>query len=263
MAAPPEIVADPLDMGLRWQHWRALRGQDPDRAELIRLQLLLRWDAIRGDLTHHARRTGGVNRLLGAHRSRWLADLLPKVRNAGHRGGFVEFLSTTAAGWLAHPGLREQVPLVELRLTDLDEGAILEHPSLQGLYGLNLAHADLTDGLVERLARSPVLQELRWLRLDGNGLGRPALDAVSAHLPQLQYLAFGGNAVSPHPVVATEGDLVHWIAPGEELARVRERFGDRPWMARHPEVPPTPPLHGDLRGARPPPGADRAQAQVY
>lgn len=229
-------------MSLREAYARSIAGSDAPRARFIELQLEIRSLRRAGQVAPRAL-SGEENRLLMAHRLDWIAAMAPMVDMCGLRGGFIEYVSLYPQQWLDHASeIFALEPIIEVRIRGFADqrDAILARPELARLHALNLAAVGLTDDDGIAVATCPRLAGLKWLQLDTNQLGMPALEAIAEHLTELRYLGFRGNRVDPHPTVASEGHIVHYIEPSPVTVELRERFGPRPWMASAYEVPPDP-----------------------
>ena len=170
---------------------------DPERAELVRVQLALA--RLPDD---HPRRPDLAEReaeLLAAHRGRWTDHL----RDLGacwvdFRRGVLDSVSVDAAAFLDHGAeLLRRVPVRRLRLLDAARAMpkLAGCPLLAAVRELDLCANDLGNGGVTLLARSPVLKHLDALHLGFNGLDDAGVAALarSAGFPALTALALNDN----------------------------------------------------------------------
>ena len=170
---------------------------DPERAELVRVQL-----ALARMPEEHPRRPELANReaeLLVANLPRWtehLGDLLagpPQFRR-----GIIDSVSVDSAVFLARgEELFARVPVRKLRLID-DAGLLprlIHSPLLAGVRELDLCDNDLGNGGVDLLTRSPFFKHLEALDLGFNGMddeGVTTLARASSY-PALTALALNDN----------------------------------------------------------------------
>jgi hypothetical protein len=231
LAALLQAVVDaPTEDAPRAAYARAVAAIDPERAELIDIQLEL----ARADRAHTGPPPGMSNRqvvLLRAHGARWAADVRPLVDEWRFLRGFVEDVKLDAARFLTvAPELYRRAPVLHLDLTGVKPVAaeLFRSPRLARIQSLGLLHNGLGDAEVAALAASSHLANLRWLDLSNNQIGAAGLEALAAsrNLPRLGYLGFATNAVpDPTPQHADEYDATS--PAGEELQR---KYGPRAWL---------------------------------
>ena len=235
------VLATPLLNRPRLAVAEQVEAADPERAELIRLQV---------DITSYGPPTQGELRalyerrfreleLLEANGRRWAGPLADHVRGFTFGRGFVEEVDLDAAALLTHAeGALSKEPILALRVRDLravDLGELLACPLLERLLALDLRETGLTDDDARRIAAAPSLAGLVWLAVDDN----PALSAqgaralaASPHLLGLRWLGLtgtGGDA-TPRPDTPILRGIIHgwWSPPVQDL--VAREIGPRPWM---------------------------------
>ena len=185
------------------------------RAEFVRVQCELAAATFDGDA---ARRLGLEIReklLLNEHVKAWLAPLRAKgeaLQNPGTHGlfrrGFVEtvWMPATIFTWKAAK-LFARAPVTELRVTrttlaELDD--LLREPTTARLTALDLCDRRLGDAAVRAIVGSPLLANVRTLRLRACGLTAdavgPLLDAPAGWRPDR--LELGLNAIPPAGLAA-------------------------------------------------------------
>ncbi len=228
------VVDAPTEDAPRAAYARAVAATDPERAELIDIQLEL----ARARRAHNQDRQPGLIReeiLLRTHGARWAADVRPLVDSWQFLRGFTDVVTLDAARFLTTaPELYRRAPVLHLNLTGVQPVAaeLFQSPHLERIQSLNLRRNGLGDAEVAALAASPHLANLRWLELGINKIGAAGLEALAAsrHLPRLGYVGFATNAVpDPTPRHADEYDATSPVA--EELQR---KYGPRPWLDARP-----------------------------
>jgi hypothetical protein len=235
LAALMQAVVDaPTEDAPRAAYARAVAATDPERAELIDIQLEL----ARARRAHSLDRQPGLIReeiLIRTHGARWAADVRPLVDKWLFQRGFVEDATLDAAHFLAiAPELYRRAPVLHLDLTGVKPvvADLFRSPHLARIQSLGLLRNSLGDAEVTALAASPHLGNLRWLDLSLNKVGAGGLEALAAsrNLPRLGYLGFSTNAIpDPTPRHADEYDETSRV--GKELQR---KYGPRPWLDARP-----------------------------
>jgi uncharacterized protein (TIGR02996 family) len=237
------VTQSPRDDAPRLAYADAVAARDPERAELIKIQLerarrrAERWQPERdmaeggGDMIH--REQGMVNRR-GAE---WAADVSPLVSSWHFGRGFVETVGLDAARFLGTaPGLYQRAPVLDLNLRGVRPVAreLFASPHLSRIRSMWLVRQELGDAEAIALAGSPYLGALEWLDLGANRIGAAGLDALAAsgRLPRLGYLGFMGNTVAdPTPRHADEYD-----ADTPAAVELQRRYGPREWLSAHPRA---------------------------
>jgi uncharacterized protein (TIGR02996 family) len=237
------VTQSPRDDAPRLAYADAVAARDPERAELIKIQLerarrrAERWQPERdmaeggGDMIH--REQGMVSRR-GAE---WAADVSPLVSSWHFGRGFVETVGLDAARFLGTaPELYQRAPVLDLNLRGVRPVAreLFASPHLSRIRSMWLVRQELGDAEAIALAGSPYLGALEWLDLGANRIGAAGLDALAAsgRLPRLGYLGFMGNAVAdPTPRHADEYD-----ADTPEAVELQRRYGPREWLSAHPRA---------------------------
>lgn len=235
LAALMQAVVDaPTEDAPRAAYARAIAATDPERAELIDIQLEL----ARADRAHIDTPSELSNRkviLLRKHGARWAADVQPLVDGWVFLRGFVEEAKLDAARFLSvAPELYRRAPVLHLDLTGVKPVAaeLFQSPYLARIQSLDLLRNGLGDAEVAALAASPHLANLRWLDLSINKIGAAGLEALAASrsLPRLGYVGLATNAIpDPTPQHADEWDATSPV--GKELQR---KYGPRAWLDARP-----------------------------
>jgi hypothetical protein len=238
-----DILGNPDSDELRAAYGAAIATADPQRAELIRVQL---------DLTRLMRARAptldfvdGFNRerqLLELHKAAWSrpAAEIPGVQWVGLLRGFPEHVRMTARDFLANgEQLYAAAPIRHLDLVDVKPHAreLFRSPLLARIRALGLCRMQLGDDEAQLLAASPYVSGLRWLDLDANRIGQAGLEALAAspNLPELRVLKFARNAVAdPTPQIGetdTDSGEVMWLAITSEARELESRFGKKAWLS--------------------------------
>lgn len=224
------VVDAPADDAPRLAYADAVAASDPERAELIRIQLALS----RARKAHTALDDGSLSRefaLIRAHGEAWAAGVRPLVAKWQYLRGFVEVATLDAAAFLANAGeLYRRAPVLHLDLTGAAPVAaqLFSSPHLARIRSLKLAGNALGDAEAALLARSPQLAGLAWLDLSRNKIGAAGLEAIAAsdRLPGLGYLGFAANAIDdPTPQHADEYDAESAVA-----RQLQASYGPRAWL---------------------------------
>lgn len=240
-AALAAVLDAPTDDAPRLAYADAVAATDPERAELIRLQVAL----ARARRTRQAPPDGALNHehaLLRARAAAWSAELAPLVDKSQFLRGFVEVVALDAAAFLARAeALYERAPILHLDLTGAAAVAdeLFASAALRRIQSLRLNANRLGDAEVAALARSPHLANLAWLDLGNNQIGVAGLEALAASttLPRLGYVKLAFNDVEdPTPRTADEYDTTSAVA-----VRLQAAHGPRAWLdARRRDVWPPP-----------------------
>jgi hypothetical protein len=224
------VVDAPTEDAPRAAYARTIAATDPERAELIDIQLEL----ARADRAQKSTPPQLSNRkviLLHKHGARWAADVQPLVDGWVFMRGFVEEVKLDAARFLSvAPELYRRAPVLHLDLTSVKPVAaeLFRSPHLARIQSLSLLHNGLGDAEVAALAGSPYLANLAWLELSNNKIGAAGLEALAAshHLPRLGYVGFATNAFpDPTPQHADE-----WGATSRAAEELQRKYGARPWL---------------------------------
>ena len=238
-----QVIRSPDDMDARLAYADAVEAADPERAELIRIQIAkarryaAHWPLERivsEDGTDWISREQGMINRRGAE---WAADLPTLVSSWHYLRGFVEIVSLDAAAFLATaPEIYRRAPVLHLNLSGVLPVAsdLFASPQLRRIRSLYLCRQELGDDEAAEIARSPHLGELEWLNLSSNHIGQAGLEALAAsdRLPRLGYLAFQFNAVDdPTPRFADE-----WDADTLEAKALQQKYGPREWLSARPRA---------------------------
>lgn len=196
------VIAAPEDDAPRAAYAAAIAMTDPERAELISIQLRLdasrkaqRLAAERGPA---AIRAGELVRKRGAE---WARDVAPLVAKYQLLRGFVDSVTLDAAAFLARAEtIYARAPVLHLTLTHVravDMLQLFTSPHLVRLHSLDLHRNDLNDLDLAVLA-SQQLPNLRWLNVQNNHISRAGIDALAStpSLPRLAYVDLADNAIA-------------------------------------------------------------------
>ena len=169
---------------------------DPDRAELVRVQL-----ALARMTEEHPRRPELTERkaeLLAANGARWTEHLRDLGAVAHFRRGVMDEVVMEAAAFLENgEELFRRIPVRRLALRN-DTGVmpkLIQTPLLARLRELDLCGNDLGNGGAALLVRSPYLKELVELDLGSNGLDDAGVEVLarSSTFPALTALSLNNN----------------------------------------------------------------------
>jgi uncharacterized protein (TIGR02996 family) len=227
------VVAAPTELAPRHAYAEAVREGDPERAELIDLQLAIR-TARRAGRPPAAQQVRRARMLAHARGTEWAGAVSSLVQAVRYRGGFVEEVQLTPAQLEASAqALFGKAPVRHLAMRELHGhvAQFAQTPQLARLVSLDVNSCQLTDSDVATLVASPHLRGLRFLRVNNNPVGMEALRAIArAHLPALQYVDAESTSV---PLVTRAEDAAHDSADAS-FTRVQaalvEEFPDRPWL---------------------------------
>jgi uncharacterized protein (TIGR02996 family) len=169
---------------------------DPERAELIRLQLTLA--RLPDDHSARPELTDRIAGLLAEHSREWTAELGDLVAGVEFRRGIADSFAVEAEQFLCRGAeLLKRVRLHRLRLLDASDhlAELANCPLLAQVSELDLCSNDLTRGGLKLLLRSPYLKRLTALDLAFTGLDDAGVAALAAStaLPRLTTLSLGDN----------------------------------------------------------------------
>jgi uncharacterized protein (TIGR02996 family) len=224
------VVDAPTDDAPRLAYARAIAARDPERAELVELQLAV----AHARKTHTAPPEGALDResrLIRDHGQAWAAEVRPLVDKWQYLRGFVEVATLSAAAFLACAAeLYRCAPVLHLDVTSARPAAaaLFGSPHLARIVSIKLAGEGLGDAEARLLAASLHLGHLEWLDLSRNQIGAAGLEAIAAssRLPRLGYLNFAGNAIpDPTPQHADE-----YNADSAFAKQLTGRYGPRAWL---------------------------------
>lgn len=230
------IVADPDDDTLRLAYADAVATDQPDYAELIRLQVEDTARRLAGTAPDpvRRRRANELERALGR-------DIVPggvsawAHENVQIRRGFAETVAVPAGLFLR--AASDLVAATPLRMVFLTGGAqermaeLAALPELGRLRGLSFWGNPIGDAGLRVLLSSPYLTSLRWLSVVNAGVTAAGIEALAASeaLPRLRYVrAEDALGLYPRLLFDYDGTPVHGVDAtlGAELAK---RY-DRPWL---------------------------------
>jgi uncharacterized protein (TIGR02996 family) len=232
-----EVVAHPEPDDPRVAYATAVQATDPDRAELIRVQVAI----LRSMRANEAARAGAElyerqRTLRTKHQQQWTKDVaaLGWVKDPMLMRGFVEWVTVSARAFLDHAEqLYAVAPVLHVDFTDVKAHAreLFASPLLARLHSLSFLRDGLGDDDVTLLAKSAYLGNLRWLDLSHNKIGVAGIEALAASslLPSLRFVDLGNNpAPDPTPqVVESDPVRIETTSAGADL---QKRFGPRPWL---------------------------------
>lgn len=228
-----EVVSRPHDDDVREAYADAVAPTDAERAELIRLQLMMARNRRTGmDNYPHSMRAGD---LIRAHHARWAQPVAQYVTGYQFLRGFVDLVDVDAEWFLESADeLYDLAPILHLDVTDakLVVEDLFRSEWLERIVSISLMRNDLGDAEAQLIAASPYLRNLEWLDLSHNQIGVEGLEALvaSANLPRLGYVNFSDNAVDdPTPQHADEYDATSLAAEG-----LQQKYGHREWLDAHP-----------------------------
>lgn len=197
-AAYDAVVAAPLSDEARLVYADTLDASDPDRAELIYLQVDLARRLRNGESPttlqgHFAR----VQALLETRRALWTHGVrsVPGVEGAELIRGCVEWVRLSAQSFLDYgPRIYSMAPILHADLVSVKSVVkqLASCSALTQLHSLSLLGDDLTHEDIETLTSSPHLRNLSWLDLGDNVVDAELVAklATSGHLPCLQHVKF-------------------------------------------------------------------------
>jgi uncharacterized protein (TIGR02996 family) len=235
------VIADPLADEPRLAYAEAVAGRDPERADLIRMQIeLTRRRAGRPAQTSDAdgELSWRSQEKRTARGREWARSLRNLVDGFSLYRGFAESVRLDAAAFLdLAPRLYRLAPILQLTLSGVAPvaGQLFGSPHLRQIRTLSLLRNELGDAEMELIAASPHLAELRWLDLSLNQIGAAGVEALAAspNLPRLEWLGLRTNPVAdPTPQHADEYDADSLVA-----TELQARYGPRSWLSAHSRAP--------------------------
>src|SRR5262245_6845680 len=178
---------------------------DPERAELVRVQL-----ALARMPEDHPRRPELTDRqaeLTAAHSARWTEHLGDLVQGAEFRRGVLDFVSMYAGTFLSDgEELFRRAPVRRLRLLEAARvmPKLIHCPLLAAVRELDLCSNELGNHGVKLLAESPFLKELESLDLGFNAIDDAGVTALAraSTLPALTSLGLYENSLTAEGVKA-------------------------------------------------------------
>jgi len=241
LALLAEVLAHPTDDAPRKAYADAVRATEPERAELIDLQLqLAHWRTTQDAPADRAALTRRERDLIADYGPMWGAALRGLIDKRQFVRGFVEHIWLDADKFVASvETLYARAPILHLDLsrTTAVSATLFDAPFMARIRSLSLFGNGLTDADATRIANGGQLGQLRWLDLGNNLIGPAGLEALvaSPNLPSLRYLGFSFNK-APDPTPQTAGG-----PPGATAAALVANHGERVWLAPQQalEWPPT------------------------
>lgn len=239
-----DIVRDPDDDAPRLAYADAIAADQPERAELIRLQVARYRDERARGVAHEEPSRREVL-LLHHHGAAWAQDLAPFARAGGGRPdqpfkgygferGFVAHLRTDPDVIVAHGDqLLELAPIQHLDLTP--RGAIvpaLTSPIFGRMRTLTLSQLGLGDAEAIALAERGHLERCEWLDLSANRIGLHGVRALlgSKAIRDIKVVILRGNPSDPAVMVSHDmGDLIVDGLPTSGAA-AEKTYGRIDWL---------------------------------
>jgi len=228
------VCAAPEDMAPRRAYATAVKASDPERAQLIDLQLALR----------EARRAGkdpdatAARELVRKHGATWAGALAKQVDYFMFWGGFVEEIEVDLAKLLA-TDVGQLAPIRHLRVRRIAGkiGSLAGLPLLAQIRSLDVQSCRLTDVDIAELVASPHLRSLRLLRIGNNP--EVTLDGLRmiarANLPELVFVD------SSQTGAALTVETSDWGSSRPEISFTRaqgtlvDEVGKLPWLVAEVE----------------------------
>jgi uncharacterized protein (TIGR02996 family) len=171
---------------------------DPDRAELVRVQVALA--RMTDDHPGHDHLVNQEAELLQAHRSRWcehLSDLVLEEQCVFRRGVLDSFIMDAATFLEKGEELFRRVPFRLLQLRESRDlvSELAEFPLLAKVRELDLCDNSIGNGGLNLLTRSQYLKELESLDLGFNDIDDTGVTilARASNLPRLATLSLSSN----------------------------------------------------------------------
>jgi uncharacterized protein (TIGR02996 family) len=238
-----QVVRNPDDDAPRLAYADAIAAAEPERAELIRLQVSrFRDERARGVPRDEPGRREAV--LLARHGAAWATTIAPFARAArpdapfqgyGYERGFVARLYTDPAVIAAQGDqLVAMAPIQHLDLTARGPFvAALTAPCLGQMRSLIFNQLGLTDDDAIALAERGHLERCEWLDLSLNRIGPRGLAALLANpvIRAMKVVLMSGNPVDPALMVSHDGRgsiIVDGLPADGEVAE--ETYGRIDWL---------------------------------
>jgi uncharacterized protein (TIGR02996 family) len=237
------VVADPGGDSPRVAYADAVAASDPERAELIRLQLAMATARRAGGFATQAQRDR-AKALVAAHGRTWAGRIAGRVCTYEFGRGFVEHVTLPAVDFVAYGDeMFGMAPIRHLTLLRAmgQAGRVTASSQLARLVSLHLPSNGLSDDDVAVLVASPRLGGLKLLNLAKNEIGLAGAEAIVAAsaLARLRYLDFRGNRVELTPRAAGvdfDGSVQDVEAP-PLAARLQSRYGRRAYLLGDGQIP--------------------------
>jgi uncharacterized protein (TIGR02996 family) len=237
------VIADPAGDAPRVAYADAIGVSDPERAELIRLQLAMASARRHGKYATQAQKER-AKALIAKHGKAWAGRIADRVRAYEFSRGFVEHVTMPAADFLAFADeLFRVAPIRHLTLVYAkgQTAKIAASPALARLVSLHLPSNDLGDDDVAALVASPHLGGLSLLDLAKNAIGRAGAEAIVAApaLAKLRHLDFRGNKIDLVPRAAGvdyDGSVQDVEVP-PLATELQSRYGRRAYLLGDGQIP--------------------------
>ncbi len=229
------------------------RKGDP-RGEWIRLQVLLARGKGSPETVESYRQGLRQEALFKEHGPAWSREFeglispgTEHVRSVSFARGMIERVTLTAEQFLENAELLySAAPIRHLTLTGAMSPELIEpffaSPHLGRTRSLEFRHCSLGGLGIEALARSPQLQELRWLELHGEALEFESFRTIaeSAWLGRLEYFDPDERKNDPRieHYLDWDGSTANSRTPEEAFLLVRW-YGDLKWLSPDPRGAPS------------------------
>jgi uncharacterized protein (TIGR02996 family) len=236
------VVKEPAADAPRLAFADACEGDDPERAEFIRLQIG-EAAALRERRFEDVRRNFHRLFFLKRKRSdRWIGAIAAHAKFVVFYRGFVEWIQVDAREFLDHADrLFALAPVRRVKLTGSADliTEIAASPHLSRIVDLSVDGMQIGDRGVELIAASPYVHDVVILNLLGTGITPAAVEilAASPNLPALRQVvgmpAGFDETTSSDPMNAWSDDGGHLtVYRAPEAARIEAKYGYKRWL--HP-----------------------------
>lgn len=234
-----DILADPASDDPRRAYADAIEEDEPDRAELIRVQLEMADPAFEElstmDRLEKMRR---VDDLLSDHDGEWNNGVAELVDDYDFRRGFVGWIKISVPDFVEKADdIFERAPIEEIEWTGLETEALdkaLAHPKLEQVRSLTIKRDVVSNDHFRRIAKAPGMQNLRELEVPDRGVSESSLTWLAAndYLPNLERLGLRLNPVDPEEDEEMHGGRAVYKTPSPELVDdLEDQYGPLPWLS--------------------------------
>ncbi|MGH1347827.1 MAG: hypothetical protein ACRBN8_40105 [Nannocystales bacterium] len=235
-----QAVLDDPDAEAPRVDYAAWCDQQPDvatqaRGEFIRLQIGLEKYTPGG--TSRGDQRLRMFELSDRFANTWAQPLAPWVSKREFHRGFVEYVTLSAANFLAHAkDLFALAPIRHVDLTDVRNvnESLFASPWLATLRSLGMDAVGLHDIHMQLLGASPHAAQLGWLSAEDNHLTTNSYAALAASttLPRLRFARFSGNTVDPVEQLGMDGEEVVAVHMPDEGVALEQQHGHLEWLHR-------------------------------
>ncbi len=238
-----EVLARPDETAPREACAAALEKTDPDRAELIRIQLALA-SRLHGDRTPTVHTLEYREEDLLERRTaewagrlqRWMPDR-EGYQGPGFVRGFIEYLAMSADEFFAQVArLRLEIPLRHVDIVGHMDAQklrrLLSGAELSGLQSLLIQDAEVTAEGIEALAGSPHVSGLGWFSYQHGKIGSRGILAMasSALLPSLWYFDPGDPDDDHRMRYQDDQGVPVGTEEPDDLLQLEAWYGTIPWL---------------------------------